>query len=100
MEIRGKMTPKMYKRGQLAGVHFDEKGNFVSVERDKILNKVRIFFFLLFLVVSSLFPSHSCSLPVVQWCFETFAIGLPRSASIFMATLFGAFSAGRWAGWH
>ncbi len=40
MEIRGKLTPKMYKRGQLAGMHFDNNGNFVSVERDKIFDKV------------------------------------------------------------
>ncbi|KPM37171.1 hypothetical protein AK830_g9385 [Neonectria ditissima] len=39
MEIRGKMTPKLFKRGQLAGVHFDEMGQFVSIERDKVLNK-------------------------------------------------------------
>jgi serine/threonine protein kinase len=49
MEIRGKLTPKTYKRGQLAGVHFDEKGNFISVERDKILNKVQFFFCFFFL---------------------------------------------------
>ncbi|KAF9871370.1 hypothetical protein CkaCkLH20_11017 [Colletotrichum karsti] len=39
MEIRGKITPKLYKRGQLAPMHFDEQGNFVSMERDKILGK-------------------------------------------------------------
>ncbi|KAK1852075.1 serine threonine-protein kinase prp4 [Colletotrichum chrysophilum] len=41
MEIRGKITPKLYKRGQLAPMHFDEQGNFVSMERDKVLGKVR-----------------------------------------------------------
>ncbi|KAH6880057.1 kinase-like domain-containing protein [Thelonectria olida] len=40
MEIRGKFTPKLFKRGQLAAVHFDDKGQFISVERDKVLNKV------------------------------------------------------------
>ncbi len=40
MEIRGRLTQKLYKRGQLAGQHFDEKGQFISVERDKILGKV------------------------------------------------------------
>ncbi|KAK6213733.1 serine/threonine-protein kinase PRP4 [Colletotrichum tabaci] len=39
MEIRGKITPKLYKRGQLAAMHFDELGNFVSMERDKALGK-------------------------------------------------------------
>jgi serine/threonine-protein kinase PRP4 len=40
MEIRGRITPKLYKRGQLSSVHFDENGHFLSVERDKILAKV------------------------------------------------------------
>ncbi|KAH7127548.1 kinase-like domain-containing protein [Dactylonectria macrodidyma] len=44
MEIRGRLTPKLFKRGQLAGVHFDDMGQFVSVERDKVLNKMRAFF--------------------------------------------------------
>lgn len=44
MEIRGKIAPKSYRRGELAAMHFDEKGNFVSVERDKVLGKVRSFF--------------------------------------------------------
>ncbi|KXH65438.1 hypothetical protein CSAL01_08827 [Colletotrichum salicis] len=39
MEIRGKITPKLYKRGQLSAMHFDELGNFVSMERDKALGK-------------------------------------------------------------
>ncbi|KAF3800995.1 Serine/threonine-protein kinase prp4 [Colletotrichum gloeosporioides] len=39
MEIRGKITPKLCKRGQLAPMHFDEQGNFVSMERDKVLGK-------------------------------------------------------------
>lgn len=41
MEIRGRFTPKLYKRGQLSATHFDEQGHFVSVERDKVLGKVR-----------------------------------------------------------
>jgi serine/threonine-protein kinase PRP4 len=40
MEIRGKLSAKLYRRGELAHNHFDELGNFVSVERDKILGKV------------------------------------------------------------
>lgn len=40
MEIRGRFTPKLFRRGQLAAAHFDEQGQFVSVERDKVLGKV------------------------------------------------------------
>ena len=40
MEVRGRLTPKLFKRGQLSAQHFDEAGQFVSVERDKVLNKV------------------------------------------------------------
>lgn len=43
MEIRGRLTPKLFRRGQLSGQHFDELGQFVSVERDKVLNKVCLF---------------------------------------------------------
>jgi serine/threonine-protein kinase PRP4 len=41
IEIRGKFTPKLYRRGQLAQMHFDDMGNFVSIEHDKALGKVR-----------------------------------------------------------
>lgn len=40
MEIRGKLSAKLYRRGELAHNHFDELGNFISVERDKVLGKV------------------------------------------------------------
>lgn len=40
MEIRGKMSGKLYRRGQLSHLHFDDMGNFISIERDK-LGKVR-----------------------------------------------------------
>lgn len=36
MEIRGKFSSKLYRKGQLAHQHFDEKGNFISVERDRL----------------------------------------------------------------
>ncbi|KAJ4425191.1 U4/U6 small nuclear ribonucleoprotein prp4 [Gnomoniopsis sp. IMI 355080] len=39
IEIRGKMSPKFYRRGSLWSMHFDEMGNFISQERDKILGK-------------------------------------------------------------
>ncbi|KAF4447999.1 CMGC/DYRK/PRP4 protein kinase [Fusarium austroafricanum] len=39
MEIRGRLTPKLFKRGQLSVNHFDDKGQFVSIERDKVLGK-------------------------------------------------------------
>ncbi|KAG6021331.1 hypothetical protein E4U41_002521 [Claviceps citrina] len=42
MEIRGRFTPKLFRRGQLAGAHFDEQGHFVSVERDKVLGKTTV----------------------------------------------------------
>jgi serine/threonine-protein kinase PRP4 len=42
MEVRGRLTPKLYKRGQLSAQHFDEAGQFISVERDKVLGKVRL----------------------------------------------------------
>ncbi|KAK3323892.1 kinase-like domain-containing protein [Cercophora scortea] len=40
MEIRGKLNAKLYRRGQLSSMHFDDLGNFLSVERDKVLGKV------------------------------------------------------------
>lgn len=40
MEVRGRLTPKLFKRGQLSAQHFDDMGQFVSVERDKVLGKV------------------------------------------------------------
>ncbi|KAI0974469.1 kinase-like domain-containing protein [Xylaria arbuscula] len=39
MEIRGKFSPKLYKRGEMSHLHFDEVGNFISAERDKALGK-------------------------------------------------------------
>ncbi|CAM1507532.1 Fc.00g071730.m01.CDS01 [Cosmosporella sp. VM-42] len=42
MEIRGRLTPKLYKRGQLSGAHFDDMGQFVSIERDKVLGKTAV----------------------------------------------------------
>lgn len=42
MEIRGKMSAKLYRRGQLSHLHFDDLGNFISIERDKF-GKVRSF---------------------------------------------------------
>ncbi|POS70473.1 serine/threonine-protein kinase prp4 [Diaporthe helianthi] len=42
IEIRGKMSAKLYRRGQLWQMHFDDQGNFVSQERDKVLGKTNI----------------------------------------------------------
>ncbi|KAI1279198.1 kinase-like domain-containing protein [Xylaria sp. FL0933] len=42
MEIRGKFSPKLYKRGEMSHLHFDEVGNFISAERDKALGKTTI----------------------------------------------------------
>ena len=59
MEIRGKMPPKTYRKGELAAMHFDDKGNFVSVERDKVLGKVCFFFcFCIFVCYSLVFFRH------------------------------------------
>lgn len=69
MEIRGKFTPKNYKRGQLAANHFDELGQFVSVERDRITAKVRLFYFSI-----SLFQHPS---------FQPARLALPRFAFLF-----------------
>lgn len=59
MEIRGKMPPKTYRRGELAGMHFDEKGNFISVERDKVLGKVCALFSFYSRMVHSCCPRFS-----------------------------------------
>lgn len=40
-EIRGKLNYKYYRRGELWYQHFDEKGNFRSIERDKITDVMR-----------------------------------------------------------
>ncbi|KAI1209112.1 kinase-like protein [Annulohypoxylon truncatum] len=42
MEIRGKFSTKLYKRGELSHMHFDEVGNFISHERDKALGKTTV----------------------------------------------------------
>ncbi|KAI2638067.1 kinase-like protein [Xylaria nigripes] len=42
MEIRGKFSAKLYKRGEMSHLHFDELGNFISAERDKALGKTNI----------------------------------------------------------
>ncbi|KAK4121699.1 kinase-like protein [Parathielavia appendiculata] len=42
MEIRGKLSAKLYRRGELAHNHFDELGNFISVERDKVTGKTTV----------------------------------------------------------
>ncbi|KAI1736947.1 kinase-like domain-containing protein [Xylaria scruposa] len=42
MEIRGKFSAKLYKRGELSHLHFDEIGNFMSAEQDKALGKTTV----------------------------------------------------------
>ncbi|CAN8102946.1 unnamed protein product [Discula destructiva] len=39
IEVRGKLSRKFYTRGSLWMDHFDERDNFISKERDKILGK-------------------------------------------------------------
>ena len=43
MECRGRFSNKLLKKGQFTGLHFDEMGNFRSVEKDKITGKVEFF---------------------------------------------------------
>lgn len=42
IEVRGKFSAKLYRRGELAPLHFDEMGNFISVEQDKVLGKTTV----------------------------------------------------------
>lgn len=42
MEIRGKFSAKLYKRGELSHLHFDDVGNFISAEQDKALGKTTV----------------------------------------------------------
>lgn len=63
IEIRGKFSAKLYRRGQLWQMHFDDIGNFVSQERDKVLGKVCLNFpFLLRQVWFTPPPPRSLSL--------------------------------------
>ncbi|RUP43906.1 kinase-like domain-containing protein, partial [Jimgerdemannia flammicorona] len=39
MEVKGKFSHKMLRRGQFAGQHFDEGLNFLQVEVDRLTNK-------------------------------------------------------------
>jgi len=39
MECRGKFSNKILRKGQFTSLHFDEIGNFRSVEKDKITGK-------------------------------------------------------------
>ena len=41
MECRGRFSNKLLRKGQFAGLHFDEMGNFRSVEKDHITGRVR-----------------------------------------------------------
>jgi serine/threonine-protein kinase PRP4 len=40
MECRGKFSTKFLRKGQFTHLHFDEMGNFMSVEKDKITGRV------------------------------------------------------------
>lgn len=39
MEVKGKFSHKMLRRGQFAGQHFDENLNFLQIEVDRLTNK-------------------------------------------------------------
>ncbi|CAK7264432.1 U4/U6 small nuclear ribonucleoprotein prp4 [Sporothrix epigloea] len=71
MEIRGKMSAKLYRRGELWRMHFDDNGGFLSQEHDKFQGKVSALFsfpcfFLLCWSFHLLFPvlAHIC---VPEW---------------------------------
>lgn len=40
MEVKGKLPNRMIKKGQFGAQHFDEENNFISVEIDRLTNKV------------------------------------------------------------
>ena len=44
MECRGKFSNKLLRKGQFTPRHFDEMGNFRSMEKDKITGKVQFLF--------------------------------------------------------
>lgn len=96
MEIRGRLTPKLYKRGQLSAAHFDDMGQFVSIERDKVLNKVRCDLFLF--PTSNLPFSSLCRFPqalkglhqtldALVWLFLSLWIGRPCFEAVLGAAL-------------
>lgn len=45
MELRGRFNAKMIKKAKFGDVHFDETGNFLSVEQDKITGGVSLISF-------------------------------------------------------
>lgn len=98
MEIRGKMPPKTYRKGELAAMHFDDKGNFVSVERDKVLGKVCGFLFLCMLVLLHFLPRVGAAIVCIERRPETFGPG-PVCVTVVVETGSvsgpGAVSAGR-----
>ena len=98
MEIRGKMPPKTYKKGELADSHFDDKGNFHSRERDNVLGKVcavsifvcpRLFWFSSFIPLSSLVTSWRVPFPLATPTRTSWRVlkrrGCKRVVSIFAA---------------
>lgn len=90
MEIRGKFSPKLHKRGQLSHMHFDDLGNFVSIERDKVLDKVcPQIFFVFFSIVAP--PARNALV----------SIFMARSGSGFISVVHTALSAeGRGRNWQ
>lgn len=45
MEVKGRFPNKMIRKGQFGHQHFDEDNNFISIEFDRISNKVCIAWF-------------------------------------------------------
>ena len=49
MEVKGRFPNKMVRKGQFMSQHFDEDNNFISVEIDRLSNKVKTIIYLFFL---------------------------------------------------
>ncbi len=67
MEVRGKISAKLYRRGELWPMHFDDSGGFLSHERDKFQGKV----------------SLCCLFPPSLFVFVFFDFPLPPSSLLF-----------------
>lgn len=58
MEVMGKFPNRMIRKGQFSQQHFDEDNSFISVEIDRLSNKVCISPHCAF----NVFHSHRCNL--------------------------------------
>jgi len=89
MEIRGKMSGKLYRRGQLSHLHFDDMGNFVSIERDK-LGKVCFGALSVVVYCTARYAGHGLARGAERPCVSNFI------HSSWIALLFRAAAGKRW----